>query len=134
LYLEQTLNWTGILIEPSPQSTAVTKNRNVSVLNVCLSPKPYPIQMQNAQCFPLYSILKAANKTMVDYLRLGKHVSSTLDVLGTIPWKLIDIRALSIDWQGFRGGANGLRHFMKKHTGLSLYFNEIHEHLLSNTR
>ena len=127
LYMEQTLNWTGILIRPN----------HLSALNVCLSPKPYPIQIRNVQCFPLYSILKAANRTTVDYLRLGNRVVSTLDVLGTIPWKLVDIRALSIDWRGVRGGANGLRNFMKrqhKHTGLSLYFNEIHEHLLTNTR
>ena len=48
LYMERVLDWTGILIEPSPENfrNLTTKNRKSFALNVCLSPKPYPIRVE----------------------------------------------------------------------------------------
>ena len=43
------------------------------------------------QCFPIYSILKALNRTTVDYFSLDIE-GDELSVLKTIPWKSIDIK------------------------------------------
>ena len=58
-------------------------------------------QMQNSisekgeivqvQCFPLYSILLAVNRTRIDFLSLDIE-GSELDVLNTIPWHKVDIQ------------------------------------------
>ena len=45
----------------------------------------------SVQCFPLYSILLALNKTTVDYFSLDVE-GSDLDVLRTIPWDKVDIK------------------------------------------
>lgn len=43
------------------------------------------------QCFPLYSILLAVNRTTVDFFSLDVE-GSELDVLNTIPWHKVDIK------------------------------------------
>jgi len=43
------------------------------------------------QCFPIYSILSALNRTTVDYFSLDIE-GDELDVLRTIPWKSVHIQ------------------------------------------
>ena len=43
------------------------------------------------QCFPIYSILAALNRTTVDYFSLDIE-GDELSVLKTIPWDSVDIR------------------------------------------
>ena len=128
--MERILNWTGILI--SKNLDQLLNRNSFKLLNVRLSPKPYPIQINGVQHFPLYSILLAVNRTTIDYLRIGRG-EKAIQILQTVPWNLVDIRALSVDFVDI--GPNILRRFMKQkqnQTGLALYFNEIHELHLTN--
>ncbi len=50
----------------------------------------------NVQCFPLYSILLALNRTVVDYLSLDVE-GAELAVLKTIPFDKVNIRVLSVE-------------------------------------
>ena len=47
LYLERSLNWTGILIEADQDSFSnlMTKNRKAWAAPICLSTKPYPTEV-----------------------------------------------------------------------------------------
>ena len=45
------------------------------------------------QCFPLYSILLAVNRTRIDFLSLDIE-GHELKVLQTIPWNKVDIRVI----------------------------------------
>jgi FkbM family methyltransferase len=45
----------------------------------------------SVQCFPLYSILLALNRTKVDFFSLDVE-GFELDVLRTIPWDKVDIK------------------------------------------
>jgi Methyltransferase FkbM domain len=45
----------------------------------------------DVQCFPIYSILAALNRTTVDYFSLDIE-GDELSILKTIPWDLVDIR------------------------------------------
>jgi len=47
-------------------------------------------------CFPLESLLLAINQTRVDYFSLDVE-GMELEVLETIPWSRLDIRALSVE-------------------------------------
>lgn len=48
------------------------------------------------QCFPLYSILLALNRTTVDYFSLDIE-GYELKVLETIPWHKVDIKMISAE-------------------------------------
>ena len=48
-------------------------------------------EIVQVQCFPLYSILLAVNRTAVDFFSLDVE-GSELDVLSTIPWHKVDIK------------------------------------------
>ena len=48
-------------------------------------------EIVQVQCFPLYSILLAVNRTTVDFFSLDVE-GSELDVLNTIPWHKVDIK------------------------------------------
>lgn len=52
--------------------------------------KPGPDSVQ-VQCFPLFSILSALNRTQVDYFSLDIE-GDELAVLKTIPWDRVDIK------------------------------------------
>jgi hypothetical protein len=155
--MERVLDWTGILIEPSPENfrNLTTKNRKSFALNVCLSPKPYPIRVEfnaflgvgginrelgpkadeeedlvetaqlkqirsedghwnlvQSQCFPLYSILLAVNRTTVDFLSLDVE-GHELKILQTIPWHKIELNSMSVEWLRIPGGVRALRRFMQ---------------------
>ena len=55
-------------------------------------------KIAQAQCFPLYSILLAVNRTDINYFSLDI-VENELDVLSTIPWHKVDIKVLHIQFQ-----------------------------------
>ena len=47
LYLERFRNWTGLLVEPSPEYFAemLSKRRQVYMINACLSPTTKPVRV-----------------------------------------------------------------------------------------
>lgn len=55
LYMERSLNWTGILIEADQKafSQLAGRNRKAYSLPVCLSTKPYPVEVYNSSIFHL---------------------------------------------------------------------------------
>lgn len=57
-------------------------------------------QTVRVQCFPLYSVLLAANRTRLDYFSLDIE-GHELKVLMTIPWRKVDIRVSHIIWFTF---------------------------------
>ncbi|RNA05794.1 Star-like [Brachionus plicatilis] len=98
LFFELSRNWTGLLIEPIPQhyQNLLSKNRNVFSINACLA-KKHPIVAKFKEmdtlsartvhmsrglsssigndylyvpCYPLNTIMKAINKTVIDYFSL----------------------------------------------------------------
>ena len=64
-----------------------------------------------ADCFPLYSILLALNRTRVDYFSLDVE-GKELDVLKTIPFDKLDIKILTVEYNHVPGGEVALRVFM----------------------
>ena len=60
--MERFLNWTGLLIEGDQKSfhQLTTRNRKAYTASVCLSTKPYPIQVNasNLLCYPPFFIGK----------------------------------------------------------------------------
>ena len=64
------------------------------------------------QCFPLYSVLKAINRTKVDLLGLDIE-GSDLQVLQTIPFDKIDIKVIILESQFL--DADELRRFLNSH-------------------
>jgi hypothetical protein len=178
--MERVLDWTGILIEPSPENfrNLTTKNRKSFVLNVCLSPKPYPIRVEfnaflgagginrvlgskdeeedpvetaqlkqirsedghwnlvQSQCFPLYSILLAVNRTAVDFLSLDVE-GHELKILQTIPWHKIELNSMSVEWLRIPGEYTALRHFMDSHqsaNNLILYDSYMYDFLYAKAK
>ena len=53
LYLENNHNWTGLLIEPEPDSflQLSNRNRNAWTCNACLSTLEYPYQVNYFSCY-----------------------------------------------------------------------------------
>lgn len=140
LYFERYLNWTGLLIEPDPFNFAnlLHKNRRAWLSPTCVSIKSYPEIVRfeqnenmgkivdtgvndnksqkpsgivNVQCFPLYSYLLALNVTQVDYFSLDVE-GVELDVLKTVPFNLLNIQTLSVEFAHVPGGKEALHDFM----------------------
>ena len=65
------------------------------------------------QCFPFYSVLKALNRTRVDYFSLDVE-GDELSVLKTIPWGLVDIRMLTVEYIHDKGKHGELQKYMEK--------------------
>ena len=65
------------------------------------------------QCFPFYSVLKALNRTRVDYFSLDVE-GDELSVLKTIPWGLVDIRMLTVEYIHQKGKYGELQKYMEK--------------------
>ena len=133
LHFELEHGWTGLLVEPMPISFAelVSKNRRAWAVQTCLSTKKSPeivnfslsstssktssgitegnssqsdtVQMQ---CLPLYSLLLALGNPTVDFLSLDIE-GAEYQVLKTIPWESVDIRAISVEtkfaWEVMEG-------------------------------
>ena len=172
--MERVLDWTGILIEPNPKlyQNLTTKNRKAFALNVCLSPKPYPMQVEfnafmgagginrelsnpsasddnplevaqfkkirsqdgfwnlvTAQCFPLYSILLAVNRTLIDYVSLDLE-GHEIKVMQTIPWHKVDFNAMTIEWLRIPGGVKALRQFMATQPNDLVHYDSFLQDLL----
>ena len=51
-------------------------------------------KMRLKQCFPLYSVLAAADLTSLDFLSLDVEGIDHL-VLNSLPWKKVDIKVIS---------------------------------------
>jgi len=131
LFMEQNLDWEGILIEGDPQNfkSVLKKNRKAWAVPACLSIEPNPMvvkfnqkfnqgrisesQLEGVpvQCFPLYSILAAVNRTVVDYFSLDIE-GDELAVLQTIPWESVHIQTLSVEFIHGKEGKEKIREFM----------------------
>lgn len=137
-YFERYLGWEGILIEGDPSNfkLLLEKRRKSYSINVCLSTqdKPMKVVFQQSfnvgkivpgvdmsklragyipvQCFPLYSILLALNRTTVDYFSLDVE-GAELDVLKTVPFDKVNIRVLSVEYIHDKDGESGVKDFME---------------------
>ncbi|XP_057380607.1 protein Star-like [Daphnia carinata] len=63
------------------------------------------------QCFPFYSILLAVGLTQVDFFSLDVE-GHELKILKTIPWRKVDIKALTVEWDHIPEGQEALSRFM----------------------
>ena len=120
LELERKLGWSGLLIEgdTNSQKVLVAKNRKAWIVKNCISTRNHTIVVNFAHdgnigaityikpeveaidatgsnpdvlCFPLYSMLRALNRTSVDFFSLDVE-GFELEVLMTIPFEEIDIK------------------------------------------
>ena len=60
-------------------------------------------RMANVHCFPLYSVMRALNRTKIDYFSLDVE-GSELEILKTIPFDEIDItvsQTFKCPWQEY---------------------------------
>ena len=64
------------------------------------------------QCLPLYSILLALNVTKIDYFSLDVE-GAELGVLKTIPFDVIDIRVLTVEFSHTLEGKKELKEYME---------------------
>uniref|UniRef100_A0A1B6CJ41 Methyltransferase FkbM domain-containing protein n=1 Tax=Clastoptera arizonana TaxID=38151 RepID=A0A1B6CJ41_9HEMI len=137
LYFERYLNWTGLLIEADPLNFGemMLKNRRAWLSPTCLSKTQYPTivsfkQQYNqgkisdetvgstkpdhvdVQCFPFYTYMLAMNITNVDYFSLDVE-GDELDVLKTIPFHIINIETLSVEFIHVKEGRDSISEFMK---------------------
>lgn len=114
-WLEKSLDWRGLLIQPDPQDFNILLSRNRTkshAANVCLSPTPNPKQVSfrqppinqseqdttvliRVQCFPLYSLLLAYNATTIDFLSLSAE-KAEFQVLKTLPFSRVRIKVISV--------------------------------------
>ena len=62
------------------------------------------VQPIRLQCFPLFSIMLALNRSTIDYLSLDVE-GSELDILKTIPYRKLDIKSISVEYAHV--GVNG---------------------------
>lgn len=53
--------------------------------------------MHSVQCFPIYSVLLAANRTEIDFLNLNNIEGRKWKVLKTIPWHKMKIRSIFVN-------------------------------------
>ncbi|XP_057368447.2 protein Star-like, partial [Daphnia carinata] len=64
------------------------------------------------QCFPFYSVLLAVGRTKVDFFSLDVE-GHELEILKTIPWHKVDIKALTVEWDNIPDGQEALSRFME---------------------
>ncbi|XP_023327396.1 protein Star [Eurytemora carolleeae] len=123
LLLEVKRDWSGLLIEPNPETfkSLKGKNRNAWISPACLSTTTRPIIIDfkldgllggivgnqdkktdseystvKVSCVPLYTMLLALNNPTVHYFSLDIE-GAELKVLKTVPWNLVDIWLLGIE-------------------------------------
>lgn len=131
LFMEQNLDWEGVLIEGDPQNfkSVLTKHRKAWAVPACLSTLPHPMTVKfsqnfnqgrisenqvegvQVQCLPIYSILAALNRTVVDYFSLDIE-GDELAVLKTIPWDSVHIQTLSVEFIHGKEGKEKIREYM----------------------
>ncbi|KZS05828.1 Uncharacterized protein APZ42_030805 [Daphnia magna] len=129
--------WEGVLIEADPKNFVKVqeKNRRAWTVPACLSTSTSPktvvfkqafnqgrisqnqLDDQNragsvqVQCFPIYSILAALNRTVVDYFSLDIE-GDELAVLKTIPWNNVRIQTLSVEFIHDKEGKDQIKEYM----------------------
>jgi len=118
LFFEIERGWTGILVEPALWEKRSAIKRNAWCAPVCLGlhKKPHFAHFTNKaieggmaglvteeredtselQCFPLASILLAVGNQTVNYLSLDIE-GAEIQVLETLPWKLLDIEVMGVE-------------------------------------
>lgn len=82
------------------------------------------------QCYPIYSILLALNRTEVDYFSLDVE-GVELEVLQTIPFDKVNIKTLSVEYVHDKTGEEGVRNFMENN-GYVAYKKVNHPQGLAN--
>ena len=68
-------------------------------------------RLNHVQCFSLYSILLAINRTKIDYLSLDVE-GDELYILQTIPFEKVDITMISAEHKHDKAGQQGIESFM----------------------
>ena len=132
LPLEREYGWSGYLIEPIPDLYAqiVSKNRNVTSLNACISAEPRETLVSmiskgqqsritkqtrrdtvRVPCFKFTSIMSAFKLQSIDYFSLDVE-GVELAVLKTIPFDLYNIKILSIEHLHSPGGKKPITDYM----------------------
>ncbi|KAL7645229.1 UNVERIFIED_CONTAM: hypothetical protein RMT77_003615 [Armadillidium vulgare] len=137
LYLEKELDWKGLLVEPDPWNfwSLRKKSRSAHAIQCCLSPFPYPREVTFRQsdtmgrivaqeetkskgiftrvkCFPLYSLMKAQNLTVLDLLSLDVE-GMEIQVLETLPWDKVSINAILIEVAHVSEGKSYVKSYME---------------------
>uniref|UniRef100_A0A2P2HWA2 Protein Star-like n=2 Tax=Hirondellea gigas TaxID=1518452 RepID=A0A2P2HWA2_9CRUS len=140
LFLERELGWTGLLVEPAPDSfeELLLKHRKSIALNACLAPTEIATELllrkgnsvnalnnivdkpQNSShastikvpCFPFYTVLLAAGNPTIDFLSLDIE-GPELKVLKTIPWDKVKIRLIGVEMNHIPEGEEALRQYLK---------------------
>ena len=75
-------------------------------------PKKKSGKIINVECFPLASILFSLNQTSVDFLSLDVE-GVELDILQTIPFDLLDIKILTVEYRHAKKGKHSVKKFME---------------------
>ncbi|XP_068227671.1 protein Star-like [Palaemon carinicauda] len=116
LYFERALGWTGLLIEPNPETYQELrqKNRKAYTINAALSTTPeasdLTLELKGSHSelgnktgkavhvtgIPLYTILLAMNIQVVDFLSLDIEAFE-VKILKTIPWDKVKFRLMCIE-------------------------------------
>ncbi|KAK7065729.1 hypothetical protein SK128_020167, partial [Halocaridina rubra] len=134
LHFEHYFGWSGLLIEANPLlfHQLQTKHRRAYTIHSCLSLHPVAEMVRfdfpaNAllgrindkkkegdlnQCFPLYSLLLALDRTRVDFFSLDIE-GDELKVLKTIPWDKVQIGLIEVEVQHVHEGRKAVRHYME---------------------
>ncbi|KAJ8967944.1 hypothetical protein NQ314_002560 [Rhamnusium bicolor] len=123
-WLEEKLNWRGLLIQPDPRHYFSLRRHNrvrSQAVHACLSPMPYPKEVTlhqetdgvkinsvhanslddpdwfntRVKCFPFFSLLLAMNVTNIDYFSLETG-GTELQVLETIPFEHVKIEIIGV--------------------------------------
>ncbi|OWF40479.1 uncharacterized protein LOC110463698 [Mizuhopecten yessoensis] len=128
--------------DPSNYAMLKSKHRKALTMNSCLYPHTYPSEVSfnkafnrgravhddkvnkwinqqrlksdlvKVQCFPLYSILLALNRTTVDFFSLDIE-GDEFGVLQTIPFDKVNIKMLTVEVTHGTTGNNELQKFME---------------------
>ncbi|EDW39643.1 GL15087 [Drosophila persimilis] len=138
-WLNEHLNWMGVLVEPDPRWYFTLRNQNaqrarMQVVQACVSPNTYPKEItihnedvrinslhdeetswfnSRVKCFPLYTIMLACERTEYDLLSLGVQ-GHELEILQTLPFDKVKIQVISI-------------HLLEDHE-------DVHDYVLDITR
>ena len=75
------------------------------------------------QCFPLWFILLAINRTNIDYFSLDVE-GPELEILGTIPWEKVHINVISVEYRSFDGKNIDVEKSIQKLKNIRQFFGE----------
>ncbi|KAK4326640.1 hypothetical protein Pmani_002850 [Petrolisthes manimaculis] len=134
LYFEKTLGWTGLLVEPDPifWNTLISRQRKCYAIHagVAFNERASVSTTINVQgrrisqagkevkgkpvinVFPLYTLLKALDFTVVDFFSLDVE-SDEMKILQTIPWDKIKFRLIVMEKNHATMGLSKIVEFME---------------------